>query len=67
MDDVDRTQERMERDALLMGQAKRAPSLVPTGTCYNCDEPVEEGRLFCPGPECRDDYDYRKRLEKRPA
>ena len=29
-----------------------------TGICRNCDHPVSEG-AFCPGGECRDDYQRR--------
>jgi len=31
-----------------------------TGICRNCDHPVSEG-AFCPGSECRDDYQRRTR------
>jgi hypothetical protein len=29
-----------------------------TGICRNCDDPVQTG-AFCPGGECRDDYQRR--------
>lgn len=66
MDEVDLTQERMEREAEALRHARPRPGLVPTGRCFNCDEIVPDHRLFC-GPECRDDFDHRQRLEKRPG
>ena len=39
--------------------AREQPRSHPfTGICRNCDHPVSEG-AFCPGGECRDDYQRR--------
>ena len=38
--------------------------MPPTGTCYNCGDPVGEGERFCDG-ECLRDYERRKAAEKR--
>lgn len=40
--------------------------LNPEGFCHNCHEPFEDGSalLFCPGDECSEDYEKRKRAKK---
>ena len=64
MDDADITQERMEKEMTLR-LTVRKPAPVATGQCHNCDEDLD-GRtaLFCPGGECRDDWE--KRQKNRP-
>ncbi len=38
--------------------------LIPVGLCHYCESEVAQGALFCPGLECRDDYEQEKRLKK---
>jgi hypothetical protein len=61
MDDSDRATEREERDrSLAMAYRKPAPSAC--GACYNCNEPVKTGRIFCCA-ECREDYELREKMK----
>lgn len=45
-------------------RARSHLTMTPTGACYNCEEPVAPGRLFCDAA-CREDYDYRQRRTSR--
>lgn len=64
MDEFDRATaiEEAEREACV-ARARNQPAMPPTGFCHNCEEPLEGDLLFCPGGECRDDYE--KRMRKR--
>ena len=62
-DEIDRGNE--TADMTLAGyiaavRARAHLTMAPTGSCHNCDEPVNPGRLFCDA-ECREDYDYRQK------
>lgn len=61
MDEFDRASEleQRERDACVAA-ARNRRGLLPCGFCYNCEEPLPAGRLFC-DTECRDDYEKRVR------
>lgn len=48
-----------ERDAGVEA-ARNAPVLAPRRFCYNCGDRIKRG-CFCPGGECRDDYEKRMR------
>ncbi len=39
-------------------------NLRPVGACYNCDEPLGQGLLFC-DHHCRDDYEARMASRRR--
>lgn len=58
--------EQRDREMCLAAVRRRAqePEMPPTGTCYNCGDPVGEGERFCDG-ECLRDYERRKAAEKR--
>jgi hypothetical protein len=43
----------------------RTTRISPNGACHNCADPVQPNELFCPGGECRDDYEARTRQEAR--
>lgn len=65
-DDVDRgnDQAEMRLQACIESARRRAShQLTPVGECYNCFEPVGEGRAFC-CTECREDYDYRDAVRR---
>ena len=68
-DEIDRGCENEQRDRdLAIAKARQKAQkamLPPIGICYNCHEPVAEGERFCPGPDCRDDHQARKRAEIR--
>lgn len=66
MDIIDQANDNIEREMRSLLNERR-DNLRPTGKCLNCAEAVSDGRLFCEGVECRDDYDLRKRREKKPA
>jgi len=53
-DDIDRGCELEEkyREAALAVRKPEGPR--STGECLYCGEPVEDGRRWCPGVECRD-------------
>lgn len=60
MDDADRADKRIYtaiQDAI--DSAHRAQSLKPTGYCYNCNEAIQTGWLFC-CKDCAQDYDHRQ-------
>ncbi len=40
---------------------RKLPKFTFTGKCENCGEIITRGS-FCPGGECREDYDRRERL-----
>ncbi len=50
--DLATEREEMDREIALRVRKPEGPK--PTGRCLWCDEPVEEGRRWCPGVECRD-------------
>ena len=65
-DDVDRSNAMAEvalEAYIAQVRARANYSLLPVGVCYNCEEPIQGGRLFCDG-ECRADYDYRVQRNK---
>lgn len=65
-DDFDRVQLRCLEDQAEIQRVATAikRGLEPVGLCHNCGDPVlEPGGLFCPGGECRDDY--QRRLDAR--
>jgi hypothetical protein len=45
--------------ALEAARTHRKPTLPFTGKCYNCEEPIEDGR-FCDA-DCREDWTRRTR------
>jgi hypothetical protein len=56
--------EQRERDFALQA-AKNYKGLVSTGYCYNCNEPLPSGQLFCPRGKgeqhcCRSDFELRQ-------
>lgn len=59
MDFIDDTLKR--EDHLLQLQIRAAreqrPAAVFTGECLACGEPVEHPRRWCPGVECRDEWE----------
>lgn len=63
MDIFDRAQalEEKERDACV-DRARNRPSMPSIGHCYNCDEALAAGQLFCDA-DCRDDYEKRVRRQ----
>ena len=66
MDIVDQAQ---DSEALFFSLARKAvtlaaPVLPVTGTCYNCQSPLEPGLRFCDS-DCRDDFARRKDAEIR--
>ncbi|GBL46262.1 hypothetical protein SFMTTN_2075 [Sulfuriferula multivorans] len=59
MDIFDRAQEVEEKErAACLDWARNRPSMLPSGHCYNCDEDLAAGKLFCDA-DCRDDYQKR--------
>jgi len=47
-----------------LAHRKEGANLPARGLCYNCDEPVDAGRLFC-DEACRDDWQKRDAAKKR--
>lgn len=67
-DDFDRVQQRCLEDQAEIQRiaTSKKPGLVPVGLCHNCGDPVlEPGALFCPGGECRDDFELRQQARAR--
>lgn len=61
-DEVDVTQERIEREIELMRQAIAAMSeeTTPIGECLWCGELLDNGRRWC-SAECRDSWELWRR------
>jgi hypothetical protein len=61
MDQFDRAQQLEEADReRCLAAARNRPSLPACGCCYNCNQPLPAGNLFCER-DCRDDYEKRHR------
>lgn len=43
---------------------RKVATLAPTGFCHYCVTAVDVGALFCPGEDCRNDYDLEQKLRK---
>jgi hypothetical protein len=43
-------------------RAVRKPTLKPRGTCHYCEDTVGLGKLFCPGEDCRNDFEREQRI-----
>lgn len=59
-DYIDMAQEREEQDREIALKYGRRPELPQIGSCFNCSEPIARGN-FC-SPDCREDYEKRKRF-----
>ena len=61
----DRAQAELEnRIAEFQWQLGHAVSAYEPGRCRNCSDKIDDGRAFCT-PECRDDFAYRQKADKR--
>ena len=56
--DLATEREEMDREIALALRKPEGPQ--PTGACLWCDEPVEEGRRWCIGVECRNLWERRR-------
>jgi len=65
MDDADRTDQNIE-NAIQNGidQARRAPVLLPKGSCWYCEAPVDKVRRFC-DLQCVADFEVEEEAIKR--
>jgi hypothetical protein len=56
-DEIDRANDRAQQNLELSIRAAMSSksSLPAIGSCYNCDEPVVDGKRFCDAA-CRDDW-----------
>lgn len=65
MDEFDRATEieEAEREACV-ARAMNKPGMQPTGCCRNCGAKLENDWLFCPGGECRDDFEKQQRMKR---
>ena len=52
------------REAALAEARRRSQKYYYTGLCWNCSAAISEGS-FCPGGECRDDFEKRERFNAR--
>jgi hypothetical protein len=43
-------------------RSMRKPTLKARGSCYYCEDAVGLGKLFCPGEDCRNDYEREQRI-----
>ncbi len=53
--DLATEREEMDREIALAVRKPEGPR--PTGYCLYCEEPVEDGRRWCVGVECRNAWD----------
>lgn len=61
-DDVDRSQDRMEKEDHIRRTYTKRPTMeaLPTGLCLNCSEELHEiGQRWCDSA-CRDDWSTRQ-------
>lgn len=60
VDESDMATEREMMDTQLAIQAalRKVTPLPPMGFCYNCEEPLSDGKRFC-DVHCRDDWEIR--------
>lgn len=65
-DIIDQANDLIEREMAARLAARRAPTLPATGECHNCEAPLDGELRFCDA-DCRNDYDRRQRLQKKPA
>jgi len=68
MDEADRADREAEQHlqrSLANQKADRREALPATGVCHWCKETVEDQQRFCPGGECREDYEQYKRRHGR--
>lgn len=60
-DEADRAQQEVERSLAEAVRASRRPTgPLANGRCHWCDEIVPDGRRWCPGTECREEWEKRK-------
>ena len=65
MDEADMTSERLETEERLARMVRRAvPEAFATGRCLQCVEPTPPDRRWC-CPECRDDGDRKRTMERK--
>ena len=62
MDDVDLTNDRLEKELDLAIKASKKKTPKHTGYCLYCNAEVKE-RAFC-SAECREDYEQEERIKK---
>ena len=61
-DMFDLASEREEMDRTIALRVRKPEGPKPTGRCLWCDEPVEEGRRWCPRVECRDQWELKAKM-----
>ena len=59
-DIFDRATEREEMDRERALKMRKPEGPKATGSCLECGEPVEEGRRWCMGVECRNLWERRR-------
>lgn len=64
MSDVADDADRQIEQELEAARAKRYPTLVACGRCYDCNEAVPVGHLFCDA-ECRDWWQRQQDADRR--
>ena len=47
-----------------IAEVRRRPTMKPIGQCYNCGSELHSDQLFCPGGECREDYEMRVKMRR---
>lgn len=62
-DQLDRASELEEMDRA-QALKKRMPELKAIGYCYNCNDDIHSGQLFC-STDCRDDYQREQDAKRR--
>jgi predicted nucleic acid-binding Zn ribbon protein len=64
MDIADQANDLIEKETAARLATRQVMMLQPCGSCHNCGEDIEPGRVFCAGVDCRNDYDKRLRAQK---
>lgn len=64
-DEADRSDDSIQA-AIDVGiaQARRAPALMPKGSCWYCDEPLDRVRRFC-DKKCAEDFQAEEEALRR--
>ncbi|CAA0365262.1 conserved hypothetical protein [Alteromonas alvinellae] len=63
VDKASAIEEESRQRAIAAARANAKPTLLAKGSCHNCEEPVEDQKLFCDA-DCATDYEKYLRAQR---
>ncbi len=63
VDKASAIEEEARQRAIAKARANSKPTILPKGSCYNCEEPLNNKKLFCDA-DCATDHDKAERAER---